>query len=553
MNKRLHLILYSITACVFAAAMFIRNGVWFASPLSDGGSHYVTGLLAYDWIHLGHMTNPIAFGTEYFKHFPYIGLLLWPPLFYGMEMVVFSVFGPSVHVAMILVSVIFVATAVVLGIFARETGRSALVVNCLIAAVLTSVLVQDVQRGLLIDGLVSGLSLAATLQFARYVRSPSWRGAIASGAWAILAFYAKGNALQLGLALPLVAFLLRRPAVLVDRRTIALAVGCILITGPYLYVTAGLSAQGFLYAPGIAALITLAAENLKTLFLSMPVLAPFAVVGAVVVLCRAFKVGNVSREVSVFEAGCLAIAMACVSFHAILAVATDARYMLSALFGGFGLAVVGVEAATAFVSDRLDRPLSLQIQSFCVAAVLTVQVIVGVFTPLDAVPVGAKTIAVSVIKILPENNRSVLISGDHNLETSVGPALAQLEGARRRDKDGVVVVRGSRAFAGGGYRNRDYEAKFKNDDEYAAELRRLGISVIVTAPPRAEDGWGHLSALPRILASQTSAYEKVGVVPFFGKQDATIWKLKDALVKPIDFDVVTASNTLRERVSKAVK
>ena len=553
MLKRSPVLFFSITACLFAAAMFIRNGVWFASPLSDGGSHYVTGLLAYDWIHLGRVTNPIAFGTEYFKHFPYIGLLLWPPLFYGLEMVAFSIFGPSVHVGMILVSVIFVGTAVILANYARENARAALVIHCLIAAMLTSVLVQDVQRNLLIDGLVSGLSLAATLQFARYVRNPSWGGAIASGVWAILAFYAKGNALQLGLAFPIVAFVLGRPAMLLDRRTIAMALGCILITGPWLYVTAGLSAQGFLYAPGIAALLTLTSQNLKTLFLAMPVLAPFAVIGATVILCRALRVGKFSREVSVFEAGCLAITVACISFHAILAVATDPRYMLSALFGAFGLALVGAEAAVAFVSSRLERAPSLRAQALCVALMVCAQVLMGLLTPLEAVPGGANAIATAVFKILPEANRSLLISGDHNIETSVGPALAQLEGNRRRDKDGVIVVRGSRAFASGGYRNRDYEAKFKNDAEYAEELRRLGIAVIVTAPPRVPETWGHLTALPRILTSATSDYEKVATIPFFEAQEATVWQLKKTSLKPIDFEVVTASNTLRERLAKVVK
>jgi 4-amino-4-deoxy-L-arabinose transferase-like glycosyltransferase len=247
MNHRTHGWLLLLTAAITAFLLFLRNGVGDAFPLSDGGSHYVTGLLAYDWLHAGHLTNPMQYGTEYFKHLPYIGLLLWPPLFYGIEMVAFSIFGPSIQVALVLCTAIFAVGAAVLAVAVRKSGQSLLVAHLAAATILTSSLIQETQRNLLIDGLVSILSLAATVQFAYYLVKPSWRGAWLTGLLAVLAFYAKGNGVQLGLVFPLLALMLRRPAMLFDRRTLAMVAACIVITGPWLYVTAGLSAQGFLY------------------------------------------------------------------------------------------------------------------------------------------------------------------------------------------------------------------------------------------------------------------------------------------------------------------
>lgn len=549
---RSKLYLLVLTAIVFAIAMFFKNGVGVLTPFSDGGSHYVTGLLAYDWLHAERLSNPLQFGTEYFKHYPYIGVLLWPPLFYGLELLAFSLFGPSIQVAMILASAIFAGGALLLGYAVWKSGKSLLVANCVVAAVLTSTLVQEVQRNLLIDGLVAVLSLAATLQFGAYVIKPSWRGAIATGLLAILGFYAKGNALQLGLAFPLVALLLRRPSMLIDRRTLTMALGCLVITGPWLYVTAGLSAQGFLYSPGISALIELSVENFRTLFFAMPVLAPFACIGALKVIQTYAKPEKLAEPAATFNASCFALIIGSLCFHAALAVATDQRYMLSALLGAFGLAVSGVTAVAKLITTQLKPHDGESRQALIVTAVLVVQIIVGVMTPLSIIPDGAASVAESVFKAMPDTNRSVLILGDHNVETSVGPALAQLDGSRRALANGIVVVRGSRAFAGGGYRNRDYVEKFKGDDAYREEIRRLGIPVIVTSTAQAQETWGYVPVLQRILEENGSDYVKVSVFPFFREQEITVWRLKERLVKPIELDDVSASNTLRERLNKTL-
>ncbi len=539
------------TALLVSFAIFTLNDVGGASPISDGGTHFVTGLLAFDWLHAQHLSNPLQFGTDYFRHLPYIGLLLWPPLFYGLEMLVFSLFGPTTHVALMLGSVILAACSAVLGYAVWKSGRPAMVAHAVAATVLTSTLIQDVQRNLLIDGLVTLLSFGAIIQFTAYVMKPSWRGALISGLLAVLAFYAKGNAMQLGIAFPLVALVLRRPAILIDRRTLAMAAGCILITGPWLYLTAGLSAQGFLYAPGIPALAELAIVHLETVFIAMPILAPFALIGALDVIVQYFKPGRSLTPTAVFNIACFSIVGACIVFHTLIPAGSDPRYMLSAVFGCFGLAISGLETVMAWIANRLGRVPGHRTRALVLTAVLAVQAVVGIMTPLQSAPDGAGIVAAAVMKVLPASNRSILISGDPSVESSVGPALAQLD-ERRASKDGIVVVRGSRAFGGGAYRNRDYIPKFRDDAAYAEELHRLEVPVVVTATPKPDEVWGHIAAVQRVMEQPDSEYLKVGAVPFFGQQSITIWRRKDALLKPINFDLVTESNTLRERVSRVV-
>lgn len=541
-----------LTALVAAALIYVKNDIGSAFPYSDGGSHYVTGLLAYDWLHAPHFSNPMRFGTDYFKHLPYIGLLLWPPLFYGMEMVVFSLFGPSIQVALILCSAIFAAGAAVLAVAIRRGGKSILVAHCAAAAILTSVLIQDLQRNLLIDGLVSILSLAATLQFAYYLVKPSWRGALVTGLLAILAFYAKGNALQLGLVFPLLAMMLRRPRMLVDRRTLVMAAACIVITGPWLYLTAGLSAQGFLYSFSIGAMRELAGAHLMTVFHAMPILTPFAFFGAARAIYLSADTNQSDKPETVFLVSCFSLVIGSVVFHTLIPVATDPRYMLAALFGAFGLAVFGLDMVAAWIITRSGRVAGPGTVALLTAVMLGVQAVAGIATPLPAIPGGAGAIAAQVMKVLPANNHSILISGDHNVESSIGPALAQLD-TKRASNDGMVVVRGSRAFVGGGYRNRDYEPKFKDAAAYREELRRLAIPVIVTATPKADEQWGYIATIEQLLAESSSDYVKTAVLPFFNDQKVTVWQLRTEFVKPINLDLVAESNSMRERVNKVVQ
>lgn len=550
MNARLISISLLITSALTAFGLFFFNDVSNTPPHSDGGFHYITGLLAFDWIHLGHLENPISFGTEYFKHLPYIGLLLWPPFFYVLEMIAFTIFGPTVHVSLVLVSCIFVASGALLGYAAWRSGRGILVSHLTSAAMLTTVLIQDVQRNVLVDGLVAFLSFASALAFASYVQTPSLQRALGVSVLSILAFYSKGNAMQLAFTLPLIAILMHRSRVLLLRPTIILVAICVITTGPYLYLTAGLSGQGALYTPGVSSFLKIFKANAVTLFEAAYLLAPFFVIGACAIIYNWAKAKTADERPQAFESVCLATVIGCNGFHAVLAVSDDARYMLTALFGVVGVSIIGIETvARAF--KRWFRFQKTKEFVFCaVVGVLLAQIGLSLITPLSAMPEGAYKVAQIAISALPEENRSVMISGDHNVETSIGPSLAQFEGKRRYEKDGIVVVRASRALVGGGYRNRDFIAKFNTDEEYRTELRRLGVPIVITGASTSADAWPHIAAIQRILNDANSDYVKIAEVPFFHDQAVVIWQLKPSLVKPIKFDDVTASNKLRERVSK---
>lgn len=550
MNARLIKISLLLTSAIIAFSLFYLNNVGKISPHSDGGSHYVTGLLAYDWARSGHFRNPIEFGTEYFKHFPYIGLLLWPPFFHFLEMIAFSVLGPTTHTSLVLVTCIFVASGALLGDAVWKSGRASLAAHGAIAASLTSVLVQNAQRNVLIDGLVALLSFAAALAFSSYVLRPTLRGAFGIAVLAVLAFYSKGNAMQLAFILPLIAILMHRPRVLIIRTTLLLATVCIVITGPWLYITAGLSGQGALYTPGILTFLKLVGDYSTTLFWAAPLLTPFSAIGASALIYQFVTARGKKRALGAFEATCFATIVGCVCFHALLAIGDDARYMLPALFGLVGLSILGTEVVIKFLGELRGRPVTKGVAAALLTTLMVAQTMINILAPKTPMPESADIVAQAVINSMPKENRSVMIVGNHNFETSVGPALAELEGGKRLEKTGIVIVRASRALLGGGYRNRDYLTKFDTDEQYQNEILRLGIPVIALSSSQKMDNWPYIAAIERVLNSKNSNYVKVSEMRFFQGETATVWKLKSVLIKPINFDVVSESNKLRDRVTK---
>ncbi len=48
----------------------------------DEPSHYVTGLMVRDYIAGGFPAPPFQYATDYYSHYPKIGIGHWPPVFY---------------------------------------------------------------------------------------------------------------------------------------------------------------------------------------------------------------------------------------------------------------------------------------------------------------------------------------------------------------------------------------------------------------------------------------------------------------------------------------
>lgn len=103
-------------ACAFIAAVNWRgDGLWFQG---DSPRHAVNGLFFWDLV-AARPRDPIEFAVRYYARYPVIAPATYPPLFYLLEGLGFAVFGPSPHVAKVLV-LLFTVT---LGAYATAWAR----------------------------------------------------------------------------------------------------------------------------------------------------------------------------------------------------------------------------------------------------------------------------------------------------------------------------------------------------------------------------------------------------------------------------------------------
>jgi 4-amino-4-deoxy-L-arabinose transferase-like glycosyltransferase len=69
------------------------NAEW--SEDSDEPAHYVTGLMVRDYVASGLRGSPMAFGQQFYEHYPKVAIGHWPPVFYLLQAGWMLVFGVS--------------------------------------------------------------------------------------------------------------------------------------------------------------------------------------------------------------------------------------------------------------------------------------------------------------------------------------------------------------------------------------------------------------------------------------------------------------------------
>lgn len=533
--------LLALTSTALIAWLFFANNIPGAAPYSDGGGHLVTGLFLADWVRAGLPFSPIPFALEYFRHLPYVGFGLWPPLFHIIEATLFLLLGDSITIAMMLVSGTILFAALLLGFTLLEGKRNPIIVGLGIVLFIASPLSQSVQTNLLIDGLVCLLCFAAVLSFQRHLSILTWKQALITALICVLALYSKGNAMQLMLAFPLVGILGGNARQLLHRKTIFIAITCAVLAGPWYVMTTGLTSQGFLYAFGFETILGAFKENVRTIFNASPLLCMAAVVALFdYAKCR-LDGKQVSEDLS---APLISALIATLIFHALIPAGFDRRYMLLGFLSVTGLGIVGIQRILWLTSGYANRGMG-RAAFWGVVLLLIGQGMYQLRNQQPERPVGIIEAAVAIAKLLPQENRSVLIAGDFIVESAVGPALAYLDGNRRGTESGMYVVRGSRAFAGGGYRNDDYQPLFPTETSMADEIARLAPSIIVSSLAPSDHRWHHVGLIQAMLEARKTPYKNEFSIEYLPGKKAQVWMLEREKTRPVVPAVVSRSNNLR--------
>ena len=193
----------------FVLCIFVQGstGAWHRSFVSypDEPGHFVSAVMVRDYLASGAASLPTAFARNYYQHYPFFGIGIWPPFFHWVNGIWFLFAGVGRVQALLVVAAAASGAATVIGLMVRRrTGNVAG-----LCAGLLFLSLPDVQRwtcAVMTDTMIAFLSLAAAAFLIRYLERQDLSNAtwyVLCGACAILTKYSG----IFVLALPFVAAL----------------------------------------------------------------------------------------------------------------------------------------------------------------------------------------------------------------------------------------------------------------------------------------------------------------------------------------------------------
>jgi hypothetical protein len=463
-------------------------GSYGAEFTDDDGSHYISGLLIYNFLHAGKLQSPLEYLQYFHSHYPLVGIGHWGPLYYFVEGMWMSVFSSSRASVLLLSAVVTAATALsCYGFVARHLGRFAAIFVAL--ALILSPIVQRSSNELMLDMPVTFICLLSMFAYVRYLDTGHARHAAIFGLLAASGMMVKGNAACLAL-LPLFAILIGRRFDLLRRPSFWLPVPIVaLITGPWYLLTYGLVSQGFRFSWGVSYVLTATAANTQILLTAV---GPVVLILALIGFCAVVAAPE-NRESADSWLVCTAALLAAVwTFQCVVPVAILDRYLAPALPPLLILAVWGWRSASTWVIERVPawraRFLRDQSVDFAGLLILAVSFLPHALDIEQRPRRGLIEAASAVWTNLVSENPSVLLATDARGE---GASIVELAMADP-NRPSLFAIRGSRLLGGGGYNDEDYLPKFETPAEVMAAIDDYAIPLVLVSAPNDDRQWAHL-------------------------------------------------------------
>jgi hypothetical protein len=473
-NRRIGLPALVAAIALLAAltvASQLRAGAYGGDLGADEASHYASGLMIHDYLRHGLGTSPEHFLIAWHSHYPLIGIGHWGPLYYVVEAAWMLLAGTTVGSALALSAVIVVATGMIVFVLAAK-WVGVLTGMLTAAAFVISPIVQTESATVMLDVPIALLCLLAALAYAMWMRTLSWKPAVAFSLLAAAAMLVKGNAGCLALVPPL-AVLISRRWDLLRRWTFWCPVP---ITGvlvvPWYLLTYGLVEAGFRYGFGWTYIRDALRANFVFLLQGA---GPGLLIAAVLGLLALFR-GGPRRDPALVVLGALLVAV-CL-FQTLVPAAIQARYLAPALPPLLVL-------AAWLVGGLLARP-------FWRGAVVGLLVLTLLPAALPAQPklrYGMVAAARAVWAAQPAAGPEVLIAADGAAEGAAVAALA----ADDPKRPSLFAIRGSRLLGGGGYNRADYLPRYATPRDAMAAIDAYRIPLVLLRTCDKGNEWAHVN------------------------------------------------------------
>lgn len=457
---------------------------------TDDAHHYISGLMIREWMRAG-FPSPLAFAYDFNAHYPLVGIGLWGPAFYLVEGIWQFVFGAGKGAALLLSASVAAAVATTIYALSVERGDRASAAFFALAFCLSPLGVE----GIIAYGLdlpVALFALLSAIAFEAYLADERRQTIALFGILVLFCLFIKGNALALGLFVPLAIVLTGRFAVLRNPSLWLCGCAILALAVPWYLLTYRMPAAGFRHAWGIDFVLQALPANGRLLLASLGVgFALLLIVGVVRLLKRHDDMqGRVL----------LALIVAVFLFQSVVPASLNSRYLLPLLAPALVLCADGWRVVRDALARRTTqlRPAVLGAMPLLFLGTLPL-----LSYPQQRIEHGFAD-AARIIAAQPQAaGRSILIAAFGPGESAF---IAEMAMARAGKAD-MYVIRGSRLLAGGGYNIADYSTDLVAPTEVSEGIAAYRIPLLVIANTGRASEWKHIALVDQMLKEETGRWQ----------------------------------------------
>lgn len=432
---------------------------------SDEAAHYVTGVLALDYLKAPSW-RPVEVAESFYEHYPKVAIGHWPPMFYLVQGLWMAVFSEARSSALCLMSFLAAVAALLTWRIWRVPLGWASLIACLILLLLP--VTQRLTSSVMAEMLVLCWILAAAGQYINYLQEGRTRSSLLFGLFATMAILTKANGLALALVPPLAVLASRRFDLLRRKDFYAPAFVVALICAPWYMATFELAQEGWGRSWDVEVLLENVAvfNTLATIRMVGPLVFCLAITGLAIHVALPLWKGAGARPVWAVTA---ALAVSVFVFHTFVAPVREERHLVFA-----APALIGLSIGAVIEVGRRLHPYRPRV----VAAPLVAAFVVGFLVLTFKIPAkrqyGAQP-AVSAILAEAAHGDSILVS-------SVGPegeGAVVAEVVMRDSRPGLRVMRASKTLAATDWEGRAYQRVVEGPNEIVALLRRESVAFLI--------------------------------------------------------------------------
>ncbi|MEO1998703.1 MAG: glycosyltransferase family 39 protein [Planctomycetaceae bacterium] len=467
-------ILCAVFAIQFTSGAYHRD---FAAH-ADEPAHFVTGVMVRDYLVTSPGSSPLQFAEEYYLCYPKVGIGHWPPAFYALQGIWYSLVGVSKTSATSLIGLISAGTAWCL--YRRLSRRHGTAIAWLtIVVFLGQPLVRSHSILIMSDMAVCLGTLSAMFAFSDFLESPGRKHAASFVLWSSFSVLTKPSAMALAVFVPICVLVTRQTTVAKNWRLWAAGAAVGGLTAPwYLWTWAqgmGLHTHGSISRMVGASLRSGRRYHASDALVSAASwwLVVVSVLGIVSLIVPRWR-KTAFRDAGEIDA-MAAIALCCGTILFLFAapIISAPRYFLPFLAGMMILYARGLETLLCRMPG--PKPFVWTVIS-CLAALAVVTAPGRVPTPVTGYAVAAESFGD------PDRERVTLISSNPR-----GDGAFVAERLLRDRHRSEFVLRASKVLEQSNWSGGRYRVRFSTYDQLSEYLNSVPVHFIVI------DDFGHRS------------------------------------------------------------